>query len=74
MKVNIEIEEPKDGNLKDAVFSLAITEMPVLNAKELSTLPQKVEQVYIDFFKLKNKVDVPAPLMNFIHNTLQGNE
>lgn len=74
MKVQIEIQEPNNGTIKDAVFSLVVTDMPVLNSGILSDLPQKVEQAYHDFYKMKTKHDIPAPLVTFIENNLQCTE
>ena len=74
MKVNIEINEPMDGDITNAVFSLSISDMPFLNANVLEDLPKKIEQAYLEFFKMKNKCDIPAKLKDFIHNTLQCNK
>lgn len=73
MKAIIEINEPMDGDITNAVFSLSISDMPVLNSKELANLPKQIKQAYLNFFKMKNKCDMPANLKDFIHNTLQGN-
>lgn len=74
MKVNIEFVENGSGYVEDTEFSLSISQVPVVNMNVLEGLYKMVEKAYLDYYKMKNKRDMPAEGIEFIRNNPQGNE
>lgn len=71
MKVQIEIQEPNDGFIKDATFSLNITDVPVMNMNVVNGLHEMVERAYLDYHKMKYKQDMPEEMLSLIRNNPQ---
>lgn len=74
MKIQIEIDEPINSNIKSATFSLELKDVPVLNMAMLSKLNAYVEQAYCDFYKMKTGEDMSEQLLEFIRNNPRYSE